>query len=58
MAWISLKIEAQDHTADLISETLMAQGALSAIIEDANADTVDEPVSYTHLDVYKRHALT
>ncbi|MGB2832257.1 MAG: 50S ribosomal protein L11 methyltransferase [Methylotenera sp.] len=42
MAWISLKIEAQDHTADLISDTLMAQGALSAVIEDANADTLDE----------------
>jgi len=35
MAWVSLKIEAQDNTADLISDTLMAQGALSAIIEDA-----------------------
>lgn len=42
MAWISLKIEAQDNTADLISDTLMLQGALSAIIEDANADTLDE----------------
>jgi len=42
MAWLSLKIEAQDNTADLISDTLMAQGALSAIIEDANADTLDE----------------
>lgn len=42
MAWISLKIEAQDHTADLISDTLMEMGALSAIIEDANAETIDE----------------
>ena len=42
MAWVSLKIQAQDNTADLISDTLMAQGALSAIIEDANADTLDE----------------
>lgn len=42
MAWLSLKIAAQDNTADLISDTLMAQGALSAIIEDANADTLDE----------------
>jgi len=42
MAWVSLKIEAQDNTADLISDTLMAQGALSAIIEDANANTLDE----------------
>lgn len=42
MAWVSLKIEAQDNTADLISDTLMAMGALSAIIEDANAETIDE----------------
>lgn len=42
MPWISLKIQAQDNTADLISDTLMTQGALSAIIEDANADTLDE----------------
>lgn len=42
MAWVSLKIEAQDDTADLISDTLMELGALSAIIEDANAETVDE----------------
>lgn len=42
MAWVSLKIEAQDNTADLISDTLMEIGALSAIIEDANADTLDE----------------
>jgi len=42
MAWVSLKIEAQDDTADLISDTLMELGALSAIIEDANAETIDE----------------
>lgn len=42
MAWVSLKIEAQDNTADLISDTLMEIGALSAIIEDANAETIDE----------------
>lgn len=42
MAWLSLKIEAQDQNADLISDTLMAMGALSAIIEDANAETIDE----------------
>lgn len=42
MAWISLKIEAQGHTADLISDALMELGALSAIIEDANAETLDE----------------
>ena len=42
MAWISLKIEAQDDTADAISDALMEIGALSAIIEDANAETLDE----------------
>jgi len=42
MAWVSLKIEAQDNNADLISDTLMELGALSAIIEDANAETIDE----------------
>lgn len=42
MGWVSLKIEAQDNTADLISDTLMEMGALSAIIEDANAETIDE----------------
>ncbi|PKO46524.1 MAG: 50S ribosomal protein L11 methyltransferase [Betaproteobacteria bacterium HGW-Betaproteobacteria-22] len=42
MAWVSLKIEAQENNADLISDTLMALGALSAIIEDANAETIDE----------------
>lgn len=42
MSWLSVIIQAQDHTADLISDTLMELGALSATIEDANADTVDE----------------
>ena len=42
MAWISLKIEAKDNTADLISDTLMELGALSTSIEDANAETPDE----------------
>ncbi|HSH98032.1 MAG: 50S ribosomal protein L11 methyltransferase [Methylophilaceae bacterium] len=42
MAWLSLKIEAKDNTAELISDSLMDIGALSAIIEDANAETPDE----------------
>ncbi len=42
MSWISVIIQAQDNTADLISDTLIELGALSAIIEDANAQTVDE----------------
>ncbi|MEO8418257.1 MAG: 50S ribosomal protein L11 methyltransferase, partial [Methylophilaceae bacterium] len=35
MSWISLKIEARDNTADLLSDILMDLGALSASIEDA-----------------------
>ena len=42
MAWLSLKIAARDNSAELISDRLMELGALSAIIEDANADTLDE----------------
>lgn len=42
MAWLSLRIEAEDNTADLLSDTLMELGALSASIEDANAETPDE----------------
>jgi ribosomal protein L11 methyltransferase len=42
MAWISLRIEAHSQNADLLSDTLMEIGALSASIEDANAETPDE----------------
>lgn len=42
MGWVSLKIEAQDNNAELLSDTLMELGALSASIEDANAETPDE----------------
>lgn len=42
MAWLSLKIEAKDNLADLLSDTLIGLGALSASIEDANAETPDE----------------
>lgn len=42
MGWISLKIEAQADNAELLSDTLMELGALSASIEDANAETPDE----------------
>ena len=42
MAWVSLKIAAHDNSAELISDRLMELGALSAVIEDANADTLDE----------------
>lgn len=42
MAWLSLKIETKDNMADFLSDTLMGLGALSASIEDANAETPDE----------------
>lgn len=42
MAWVSLHIEAHSQNADLLSDTLMEVGALSASIEDANAETPDE----------------
>jgi ribosomal protein L11 methyltransferase len=42
MAWLLLKIEATEQTADTISDALMEIGALSASIEDANAETADE----------------
>lgn len=42
MAWISLRIEAHDNTAESLSDALMALGALSASIEDANAEKPDE----------------
>ena len=42
MAWLSLKIEADDKTADLLSDALMELGALSASIEDAHAETPEE----------------
>ena len=42
MSWVSLNIEADDSNAEVLTETLMELGALSASIEDANAETVDE----------------
>ena len=42
MAWLLLKIEATEQTADTISDALMDIGALSASIEDANAETPAE----------------
>lgn len=42
MSWLSLKIEADDTTADLLSDALMDLGALSASIEDALAETPEE----------------
>ncbi len=42
MAWRLLKIQADDQTADTISDALMSLGALSASIEDAHADTAAE----------------
>jgi ribosomal protein L11 methylase PrmA len=53
MAWISLKIEAHDNTAELISDTLMDLGALSTIIEDANAETPDEQPILANQEIHR-----
>jgi ribosomal protein L11 methyltransferase len=42
MAWLLLKIAANEQNAELISDALMDIGALSASIEDANAETDTE----------------
>jgi ribosomal protein L11 methyltransferase len=42
VAWLLLKIQANEQSADLISDALMEIGALSASIEDANAETSSE----------------
>ena len=42
MSWLLLKIDATEQTADVISDALMDIGALSASIEDANAETPAE----------------
>ena len=42
MAWLSLKIEADEQTAGLLSDALLDLGALAADIEDANAETERE----------------
>jgi ribosomal protein L11 methyltransferase len=42
MAWQSLKIESGADTAEALSDALMAMGALSVGIEDADAETPDE----------------
>ena len=42
MAWLLLKIHANENNADAISDALMHIGALSASIEDANAETEAE----------------
>lgn len=42
MAWQSLKIPIEGEAAEALSDALMAVGALSVSIEDANAETPDE----------------
>ena len=42
MGWLLLKIQANEHNADAISDALMDLGALSASIEDAHAETPAE----------------
>ncbi len=45
MAWLSLKIEAKENVADLLSDALIELGALSASIEDADAQTpCEQPI--------------
>lgn len=46
MAWLSLKIEAVDNVAHILSDALIDMGALSASIEDANAETPDEEIIF------------
>ena len=42
MAWQSLKIQAGEESAEVLSDALMDLGALSSSIEDADAQTEDE----------------
>lgn len=42
MAWLSLKIETDEHSAGALSDALMDLGALSSAIEDADAETARE----------------
>lgn len=42
MGWQSLKIQAGEETAEILSDALMDLGALSSSIEDADAQTEDE----------------
>ena len=42
MGWLSLKIEASEDIADLVSDALLDVGALSVSIEDAQAETPQE----------------
>jgi ribosomal protein L11 methyltransferase len=42
VAWLLLKIQANDQNAESISDALMDLGALSASIEDAHAETIEE----------------
>ena len=55
MAWLLVKIEATEQTADAISDALMEIGALSASIEDANAETAAEQAIFgepSSADIY------
>jgi len=42
MAWLSLKIQADERSAGALSDALLDLGALSAAIEDADAETLNE----------------
>lgn len=42
MPWLSLKIQADENSAGTLSDALLELGALSAAIEDADAETAEE----------------
>ena len=46
MSWITLIIKADVAHAELLSDALMEQGALSVDIHDAAADTLDEQLLF------------
>ena len=46
MSWVTLIIKADAVHAELLSEALMEEGALSVDIHDAAADTQDEQLLF------------
>ena len=45
-----------NNVADIVTSTYK-EGNDVVVVVSAQGDTTDDPVSYTHLDVYKRQAL-
>lgn len=68
MAWLLLKIQANEQNADKISDALMDLGALSASIEDAFAETENEQaifgepssedIQYPPLGIWQQNIVT